>query len=179
MSENKRYYWLKLRRDFFKRHDSQIIESMENGKDYLLFYLKLLLFYMPDNGVISKNKKELSRNLDIKYSLVNKAIKIFIKYGLIKESGKYYQLTYIDKKTVYSSFEKTGRDRTTIDYKTWRLDVFKRDNFTCQSCGLRGTTLNAHHIKKWAKYPQLRFNVSNGVTLCVKCHKLIHQLEGK
>ena len=37
-----KYYWLKLKRDFFKRHDIRIIEEMPNGKDYLLFYLKLL-----------------------------------------------------------------------------------------------------------------------------------------
>ena len=31
---DKRYYWLKLKRDFFKRHDIRIIEEMPNGKDY-------------------------------------------------------------------------------------------------------------------------------------------------
>ena len=40
MSE-KKFYWLKLKKDFFKRHDIKIIEDMENGKDYILFYLKL------------------------------------------------------------------------------------------------------------------------------------------
>ena len=39
---DKKYYWLKLKKDFFKRHDIQIIENMPNGKDYVLFYLKLL-----------------------------------------------------------------------------------------------------------------------------------------
>ena len=43
MSETKKYYWLKLKRDFFKRHDMRIIEVMPNGKDYILFYLKMLL----------------------------------------------------------------------------------------------------------------------------------------
>ena len=38
MEENKRYYWLKLKRDFFRRHDIQIVENMPNGKDYILFY---------------------------------------------------------------------------------------------------------------------------------------------
>ena len=38
----KKYYWLKLKRDFFKRHDIKIIEAMPNGKEYSLFYLKLL-----------------------------------------------------------------------------------------------------------------------------------------
>lgn len=42
MAKSKTFYWLKLKRDFFKRHDIQIIESMPNGKDYILFYLKLL-----------------------------------------------------------------------------------------------------------------------------------------
>lgn len=44
MAENdkKRFYWLKLKKDFFQRHDIRIIESMPNGKDYVLFYLKLM-----------------------------------------------------------------------------------------------------------------------------------------
>ena len=41
MSDGK-YYWLKLKRDFFKRHDIRIVEGMPNGKEYILFYLKLL-----------------------------------------------------------------------------------------------------------------------------------------
>lgn len=42
MAETKKYYWLRLKRDFFKRHDIRIIESMPNGKEFVLFYLKLL-----------------------------------------------------------------------------------------------------------------------------------------
>ena len=42
MAEGKKYFWLKLKRDFFKRHDIQYIESLPNGKDLTLFYLKLL-----------------------------------------------------------------------------------------------------------------------------------------
>ena len=46
----KKYYWLKLKRDFFKRHDIQVIESMPNGKDYVLFYLKLLVESVDHDG---------------------------------------------------------------------------------------------------------------------------------
>ena len=48
----KKYYWLKLKRDFFKRHDIRIIEAMPNGKDYILFYLKMLLESVDHDGAL-------------------------------------------------------------------------------------------------------------------------------
>lgn len=64
-------------------------------------------------------------------------------------------------------------------YKEWRMKVFVRDNFTCQFCGNRGCYLEAHHNKSWAKYPKLRYIVSNGTTLCVEngCHKLANKIQ--
>jgi 5-methylcytosine-specific restriction endonuclease McrA len=56
------------------------------------------------------------------------------------------------------------------EYKEWRTAVFKRDNYTCQKCGIRGGTLCAHHIFSWEIAPEARYEVSNGVTLCVGCH---------
>ena len=52
----------------------------------------------------------------------------------------------------------------------WRNAVFNRDGYKCQKCNQIGGELNAHHIKRFAKYPELRFDVSNGITLCVNCH---------
>ena len=57
------------------------------------------------------------------------------------------------------------------EYKQWRSDVFQRDNWTCQTCGARGY-VEAHHIKDWARFPQLRYVLDNGVALCRECHKL-------
>ena len=57
-------------------------------------------------------------------------------------------------------------------YRKWRMNVFLRDNFTCQFCQKRGCYLEAHHIKPWADYPKLRFDINNGVTLCKDCHNL-------
>lgn len=65
------------------------------------------------------------------------------------------------------------------DVDEWRTKVFERDNWTCQTCRSRGVYLEAHHIKSWAKYPELRFIVENGVTLCLGCHKLTDNYKGK
>jgi 5-methylcytosine-specific restriction endonuclease McrA len=67
------------------------------------------------------------------------------------------------------------REHSTIRVKLWRLDVFERDEFICQRCNKKGGKLQAHHIKSWAKYPDVRFDVNNGITLCIKCHKIIHK----
>ncbi len=60
--------------------------------------------------------------------------------------------------------------RKSKEYKKWRLSVFKRDNYTCQVCGEKGN-INADHIKPFALFKELRFDVNNGRTLCVECHR--------
>lgn len=70
-------------------------------------------------------------------------------------------------------------DRRIPEYNEWRKAVYERDHYTCQICGKVGGRLNAHHIKSFAKNPDLRFDVDNGVTLCDKCHKDVHRRRRK
>lgn len=64
-------------------------------------------------------------------------------------------------------------------YKEWRKSVFGRDNYTCQFCKVRGVFLQADHIKPFAYFPELRFELSNGRTLCLPCHKETETYAGK
>lgn len=61
--------------------------------------------------------------------------------------------------------------RASAEYRLWRESVFLRDEYTCVWCGVRGGNLNADHIKPFAYFPELRFAIDNGRTLCVPCHK--------
>lgn len=65
--------------------------------------------------------------------------------------------------------------RLSIDGRIWRYSVYIRDNFSCQKCGKRGGNLNAHHIKSFSKYPELRFAIDNGITFCKLCHNKTHK----
>lgn len=72
-------------------------------------------------------------------------------------------------------WERTSRNRVCKAYTDWRLSVFERDKYTCQRCKKRGGILNAHHIKSYKDFPNLRYELSNGVTLCETCHKNLHK----
>lgn len=59
--------------------------------------------------------------------------------------------------------------------KQWRLAVYSRDDYTCQSCGDHTSgKLVAHHLDSWDIHQDKRFDVSNGITLCRKCHNGFH-----
>jgi len=71
--------------------------------------------------------------------------------------------------------------RKSAKHREWRTDVFERDSYTCQECGVNkhensSVILHPHHIKSFEKYPEDRFKVENGQTLCSKCHGKIHNI---
>lgn len=75
----------------------------------------------------------------------------------------------------HGKLQRNLSDRRKPEYIEWRNSVFGRDNYTCKKCGdSRGGNLRAHHIQPFAQFPELRFDISNGVTLCHICHELEH-----
>lgn len=93
-----KYYWLKLKRDFFKRHDIRIIESMPNGKDYILFYLKLLCESVDHEGnlrfsdQIPYNEDMLATITNTNVDIVRNAIKIFTELNMmdVMDDGTFF-----------------------------------------------------------------------------------------
>lgn len=90
MGTDKKYYWLKLKKDFFKRHDIQIIEAMPNGKDYILFYLKLLVESVDHEGAlrfsdaIPYNEQMLATITNTDIDKVRSAMRVFTELKMIE-----------------------------------------------------------------------------------------------
>ena len=77
--------------------------------------------------------------------------------------------------------ESTDNKNRTKDkrYQQWRAFVYEKDSYTCQVCNKKRTFLNAHHLEAWDTNEDKRFDVSNGVAMCVTCHKAFHSEYGR
>lgn len=95
---DKKYYWLRLQKDFFKRHDIRIVESMPNGKDYILFYLKVICESANHGGnlrfseTIPYSEEMLAIITNTNVDVVRNAIKIFQELNMIEvlDNGTYF-----------------------------------------------------------------------------------------
>jgi len=123
------------------------------------------------SGKIAWNKgKNTPEHVKLKISLTSKKRKHSLETRLLmsKSHRKIRENNHLWKGGLT---EKSKSIRNGIDYRLWREAVFSRDNFICQECGERGGRLNAHHIKPFSLFPELRFAIDNGMTLCQDCHK--------
>lgn len=70
---------------------------------------------------------------------------------------------------------KNTKIRNSQEYSLWRKKVFERDLYHCRICEQNTDNLQAHHIKPFSVFPDLMFNLENGITLCLECHNKIHK----
>lgn len=101
--------------------------------------------------------------------LLFEPIKQQLKRDLMRAHRKEYHWNWKNGITDANKLIRNGPE-----IKAWRVAVFKRDKYICQICQTGGGRIHAHHIMSFAKYEDLRFDVSNGITLCKQCHNYIH-----
>lgn len=63
-------------------------------------------------------------------------------------------------------------------YSDWRVAVFIRDGRKCVWCGST-KNIEADHIKPFSTYPEFRFDINNGRTLCHECHLMTDTYAGR
>lgn len=163
--------YVKIPVDFF---DSEIIWSIKaaEGADadsIILLYLELFChaYRIGRRGVFSIGNITLTDETlqsIFAYDSIADKLGILERYGLIKRSEKSIQVF---------KFWEDLHDRNSVQYKEWRASVFERDGYKCLKCGAK-KDIQAHHIKPWKKNKELRYVVSNGETLCRKCHLEAH-----
>ncbi len=165
-------------------------------------------------GLIPLNKKVIDKDTLVDL-YVNKKLSMPSIQGLLKRpiSSVHNYLNLYEIKTRAKGFQKNNRVqagdkhwnwnggvstfinkiRASGKYKQWRTTVFKRDNYTCCRCGIRGGKLNAHHKRYFIKILwdfKIRtikdamsciklWDINNGSTLCKTHHTKSHFQEGE
>lgn len=125
----------------------------------------------------TKEKIRLSITLDMRNKLKKKMLgnKINLGRKMSEETKKRIGDSHRGKKShLWKGGISKEHDviRHSLEYKLWRTAVFTRDNYTCIWCkDNKGGNLEADHIKPFSLYPELRFAIDNGRTLCKKCHR--------
>lgn len=167
-----------------------IYSDLYSDKNILAIFMEILLNRDCDTNSLKVTWGELGKDFKI---LEDKTKKTLFK---LKKMG-YMELYMTDRKwkiivalrkceDLYKigDFELFLDDSLIIDfpksysrndkgYDKFRKAVLERDNYTCQLCSSK-ENLEVHHKKSYAKYVRLRTTVSNGITLCEKCHDKIH-----
>ncbi len=119
-TSNNFHYWLKLQDDFFDREEIRLIESQKNGKDYIIFYLKLLLKSIKNDGKLYFRNSvpyspEMLANLTgMNIDTVRVAVDIFIKFGMMQrwDDGTLYMIeaqNMIGKESKWAKIKRNQR----------------------------------------------------------------------
>jgi hypothetical protein len=163
--------WIKVPTNFFENEIIEEIRDLPDGDSTVLLYLELMFdtFRESRKGLfdianIVLTDEDISHCFRDRYHNIGEKLKTLEAFGLIERKERSIQVF---------KFWQDNHDRNSDRYKTWRSEVFNRDSYQCQGCGTK-KTIQAHHIKSWKSNKALRYEVSNGITLCRKCHLKAH-----
>ena len=163
--------YIKIPTDFFDREPISSLEEMPDGSTLIVLYLELLFESYQEGGKgtisvcnIVLTDQNINAILRQRYSDIGEKLQVLEAHGLISRKARSIQVF---------KFWADKHNRNSDSYKQWRKAVYKRDCYVCQNCGTK-KDLQAHHIKPWQRYPDLRYEVENGITLCRKCHLKAH-----
>lgn len=128
-----------------------------------------------NNPMFGRKQSEETKN-KIGNSLRGKKRKQFTKETRIKMGESHKKEKHWNWKGGITPLKKLIRD--SVETKEWRKSCLIRDNFVCQKTRISGGELEVHHINNFADFPELRFEVDNGIVLSKESHKLFHKLYG-
>jgi len=207
MSDNKKYYYLKLKENFFNKDELKLLEKQENGYIYSNLYLKLCLMSLKGEGkLLFRNEIPFEEDMistitGVPLDNVRVGMVVLRKLGLIKiiDSGEIF-LTDIQEMIGHASSEgerkKVYREKLAIEEKKQAhipyienyindkryggnyYKVFKRDGEKCIVCKT-DQGLKIHHIDKYDENDKTTCRKERMITLCNKCHGLIHKNDNK
>ena len=150
---DKRYYWLKLKKDFFKRHDIRLLEALPEGREYALFYLKLMVESIDHNGELRYNERtpyteeDLSVICNTPLQIVTEALKALQRKSLIdyKEDG-----TLVVEKVIEMIGSASNSDGA-VRQKRYRERLKNQQGVTECDEGVTGVTTNDNESKSKSK----------------------------
>lgn len=146
--------------------------ATQHGDFAALFYTWLIP-HAEDDATFPADPEELLMKVcpgrrDKEIADIQGAIEAMLELGLIEQTSNYRRLKIAD-------WGWQPRQTSCRSYREWRGAVLERDGYTCRECGASDVVLCAHHVHRWVDDPDLRLEVSNGITLCRNCHLDAHR----
>lgn len=154
-NDKKIYYWLQLDKDFFKRSDIRIIESMADGKEYILFYLKLLCESTTYKGDLNfkenlpYSEETLATITNTNIDIVHSAIKVFKDFNMLEihDNNTFYML-----ETPKMLGCETGQTRRKKEAKQGKSLNEVNNTLTGGKVGVKNTLTNGKNEVKDTQY---------------------------
>lgn len=166
--------WIKIPSNFFELDEIKEIEKSTYKDEVLVILLQLITI---SNKKFPRNRFQIAKGFNLTDEVISNILKVEVESWITaKVVLVNLGLIQIIEDTLFvRDFWKQARERSSKEYTEWRINVFKRDNFTCQHCKSVGGLLEAHHKVRWVDDVSKRYDVDNGITLCKKCHKKVHK----